>query len=74
MMTRTVDENLAFPMPASLEEMHRHMGQSDPHLLTVLPGSVAAPQEGNVSMKLALFFGVLVVTGALISAWLLDHG
>lgn len=74
MLTRAVDESLAFPMPTSLEAMHRHMGKSDPQILAVLPGSVAVSAETNVNMKLALFFGALVVAGALISAWLFAHG
>lgn len=74
MMTRTVDENLALPMPTSLDAMHRHMGKSDPQVLTVLPGAVAVPVERNAGRKLAMLFGVLLVTGVLISAWLLDHG
>lgn len=74
MLTRAVDENLAFPMPTSLDAMHRRMGKSDPQVLVVLPGSVAVPAEANVNMKLALFFGALVVAGALISAWLSARG
>lgn len=73
-ITRAVDENLAFPMPTSLEAMHRHMGKSDPHVLTVLPGSIAAPGEKNVGEKLVMFFAALLVAGALISAWLLNQG
>lgn len=74
LLTRAVDENLAFPMPISLDAMHRQMGKSDPQVLVVLPGSVAVPPETDVNMKLALFFGALVVAGALISAWLSAHG
>lgn len=74
MMTRAVDENLAFPMPGSLEKMHQHMGKSDPHVLTVLPGSVAIPDERNVGKKLVMFFAALIAAGAMISAWLLNRG
>lgn len=73
MMTRTVDEGLAFEMPANLDEMRQHLGSSDPHLMTVLPGSVAVAAEQNVNRKLALLFGGLIAAGALISAWLLGR-
>jgi len=66
MMTRAVDENLGFPMPASLAEMHRQMGKGDPPLLTVLPGSVAVPGDTHVGKKLLMFFATLILAGALI--------
>jgi len=74
MMTRAVDEDLGFPMPASLAEMHRQMGKSNPRLLTVLPGSVAVPGDTQVGEKLLMFFAALILAGALISAWLLNRG
>jgi hypothetical protein len=54
--------------------MHQHMGNSNPRLITVLPGSVAMPIETQVGRKLVMFFVALIVAGALISAWLLNHG
>ncbi len=74
MLTRTVDEGLDFPTPANLEEMHRHLGNSDPQLLTVMPGPVGVPAEPNVARNMALLFGGLFAAGALICAWLLRHG
>lgn len=74
MTTRAVDDRLAFPMPASLEEMHQHMGNSSPRLITVLPGSVAIQTEAHVGRKLVTFFVLLIVAGTLISTWLLNHG
>jgi hypothetical protein len=54
MMTRAVDENLGFPMPASLAEMHRQVGKSNPRLLTVFcPGRHAGRREAADVLRCA---------------------
>jgi hypothetical protein len=74
-MTRRIDDGLALPMPTCAEDMHRHMGTSDPRVLMVLPGKSAmdAPEK-NIGLKMALLFGGLLVTGTLICAYLLNAG
>ncbi|OOG37063.1 hypothetical protein [Rhodanobacter sp. C05] len=72
-MTRRADDDLVFPMPANIEEMHSRLGSGDPKTLIVLPGGVASTTDTHVGRKMALLFGGLIVLGALISAFMLGQ-
>ncbi len=71
-LTRRIDNGLALPMPTSAQDMHRHLGSSDPGVLIVLPGMFASAPEKNIGLKMALLFGGILVTGVLICAYLLN--
>lgn len=72
-LTRRADNGLALPTPASAEDMHRALGESDPHLMIVLPGDFTAAKVGGRSdaLKLAYLLGALLLAGLLISACVL---
>ena len=74
LMTRRTENDLAFPMPTDIEEMHRQLGSGDSKILIVMPGGIASTTETQIGRKMALLFGGLVVLGALISAFLLRQG
>lgn len=62
MMARSIDEGPESPMPTTIEEMHRHLGASEPRLLTIPPGSIAVAPDKNVGKKVAWLFGGLLAT------------
>ena len=72
-MTRRTDDDLSFPMPTTLEDMHRKLGSGDPKSLVIMPGGVANIADTHINRKMALLFGALAVLGALISALLLHQ-
>lgn len=72
-MTRRADDGLTFPMPTTLEDMHRNLGSGDPKSMVIMPGGAANVADTHVNRKMALLFGGLVVLGALISALLLHQ-
>lgn len=49
-------------MPTTIEEMHRHLGASEPRLLTMPPGSIAVAPDKNIGKKVAWLFGGLLAT------------
>jgi hypothetical protein len=65
MMTRAVDAGIARDMPLNLDDMHRHIGASEPDLLATLSGPVAVARKQDVNRKLALLFGGLLSAGTL---------
>lgn len=73
-VSRRVDNDLALPVPADLEQMHGQLGQGDPRVLLVLPGrSDAGESEKNIGRKLAYLFAGLLAAGCLVSAYLLGR-
>jgi hypothetical protein len=64
-MTHRVDQDLSFPGPASVEEMHQQIGSSDPRTLIVLAGPVAIVPEKNIGRKMVLLGMILL--GAIIT-------
>jgi len=73
LMTRRIDQGVAFPMPTSIEEMRERMGSGESKILIVLPGSVASVAEKNVGRKMAILFSGLIVLSALITAYILNR-
>lgn len=73
MVTRSIDDGLEFPMPTRIEEMHRHLGASEPRLLIALPGSSVVAPDKHVGRKMTWLFGGLFATGVLICAYLLGR-
>jgi hypothetical protein len=72
-MTRRADDGLKFPMPTTVDDMHRKLGSGDPRSLVIMPGGAVNVADTHVNRKMALLFGGLVVLGALISAFLLHQ-
>lgn len=73
-VSRRVDDDLGLPVPANLREMHGQLGDSDPRVLLVLPGAVAAaPPDPHVGRKLVYLLGGLFLAGCLICTFLLDR-
>lgn len=73
-VTRRVDNDLALPVPSSLEDMHGQLGDSVPRVLLVLPGASPAPApDPHVGRKLLYLFGGLLAAGSLICAYLLSR-
>lgn len=69
-----IDQNLAFPMPTTIENMHQQMGNGDSQSTIVLPGSIAVPPEANVGRNVLLFFLGLIALAALTTAYLVNSG
>lgn len=73
-ISRRVDDDLGLPVPATLQDMHGQLGDSDPRLLLVLPGAVAVtPLDAHIGRKLLYLIGGLLLAGCLICAHLLDR-
>jgi hypothetical protein len=72
-MNRRADDNLAFPMPTTIEDMHQKLGSGDSNTMIILPGGTAIAADNNVNRKMAWLFGGILLLGALISAFLLNR-
>jgi len=72
LMTHRVDQDLSFPVPTSIEEMHQQLGSTEPRILIVMPGPVAiVPDEKNIGRKMVvlglMLLGVIVAITYLVN-------
>jgi hypothetical protein len=75
MLTRRADDGLDLPVPETAAEMLASLGKDVPELMIVLPGSYMPKSDGwSIQKKMAVFFGGLLLAGAVLSALVLWLG
>jgi hypothetical protein len=75
MLTRRADDGLDLPVPETAAEMLASLGKDVPELMIVLPGSCMPKSDGwSIQRKITVFFGGLLLAGAVLSALVLGLG